>query len=230
MRVMAIAAHPDDETLGAGGTLASHAERGDEVWVCILTDGVTARHDATELQQSCAVRAGDVLGVKKVAFCGFPDQRLDTFPLLEVIRPIQEYVDELQPHVVYTHFKDDPNQDHRVAFQATLVATRPLASSSVKRVLCYEAASSTEWAAPFPGSAFTPNVFVDITDTLVVKQEAMRSYADTEDSEVRPYPHPRSYEAIDAYARRYGVMAGMHAAEAFMLVRERISANADGWH
>jgi LmbE family N-acetylglucosaminyl deacetylase len=223
MRVLAIAAHPDDETLGAGGTLARHAEQGDEVWVCILTDGVTARHNEAELQQACAVRAADVLGIKKVVFCGLPDQRLDTLPLLDVIKPVQEYVDELEPEVVYTHFKEDPNQDHGMAFKATLIATRPLADSSVRRLLCYEAASSTEWAPPFAGSQFAPNVFVDVAETLPTKQEAMQCYADTHDSEVRPYPHPRSHDAIEAYARRYGVMAGLHAAEAFMLVRERIS-------
>jgi LmbE family N-acetylglucosaminyl deacetylase len=230
MRVLAIAAHPDDETLGAGGTLASHAEGGDEVWVCILTDGVTARHGESELQQACAVRAAEILGVKKVVFCGLPDQRLDTLPLLDIIKPVQECIDELRPQVVYTHFKEDPNQDHRMAFQATLIATRPLAGSSVLRLLCYEAASSTEWAAPFSGSVFAPNVFVDITETLARKDEAMKSYADTHVSEVRPYPHPRSSEAIEVYAKRNGVVAGMHAAEGFMLVRELVPATlSNGW-
>jgi LmbE family N-acetylglucosaminyl deacetylase len=227
MRVLTIAAHPDDETLGVGGTMALHAARGDEVWVCVLTDGVTARHGHVERQAECAIRAGDVLGVSKIVFFGLPDQRLDGLPLLDVITPIEKCIAEFQPDVVYTHFKEDANQDHRVAFQATLVAARPIEGTSVRRVLCYETASSTEWAPPFTGSVFSPNVFVDITATLETKLEAMRRYADTFSGEVRPYPHPRSYEALEACARRHGATAGMGAAEPFMLVRELVGV--DGW-
>jgi N-acetylglucosamine malate deacetylase 1 len=228
MRVLTIAAHPDDETLGVGGTMALHAARGDEVWVCVLTDGVTARHGHVEQQSECAVRAGDVLGVSRIVFCGLPDQRLDNLPLLDVITAIEKCIAEFQPDVVYTHFKEDANQDHRIAFQATLVAARPVEGSSVKRFLCYETASSTEWAAPFTGSVFAPNVFVDITATLETKIEAMRRYADTFSGEVRPYPHPRSYEAMEAYAKRHGAAAGMGAAEPFMLVRELVGADGSG--
>jgi LmbE family N-acetylglucosaminyl deacetylase len=219
VRVLAVAAHPDDETLGAGGTLARHAELGDEVWVCILTDGVTARHEHTAEQQECALRAADILGVKKVVFLGLPDQLLDAMPLLEVIRPLDACVRELEPEVVYTHFKEDVNQDHRVAYAATMVVTRPV-GGPVHRLLCYETASSTEWAGPFAGSVFAPNVFVDITETLHRKVEAMRAYGDTFQSEVKPYPHPRSLEAVEVYARRHGVVSGMAAAEPFMLIRE----------
>lgn len=220
MRILAVAAHPDDETLGAGGTIALHAGRGDEVWVCILSDGVTSRHRHVELQQECALRACDTLGVSNVVFGGLADQRLDDLPLIDVIAPIEKCLDQLQPDIVLTHFKEDTNQDHRIAFSATLVAARPLEGSGVTRLMCWETASSTEWAAPFTGSVFAPNVFVDITTTLATKIEAMKAYADTYVSEVRPYPHPRSYEAIEIYARRHGIVAGMAAAEPFMLVRE----------
>jgi LmbE family N-acetylglucosaminyl deacetylase len=219
MRILTVAAHPDDETLGAGGTMARLAARGHEVWVCVLSDGVTSRHRHVELQQECALRAGDVLGVSRMEFCGFPDQRLDALPLLEVITPIEKLVGEFEPDVVLTHFKEDSNQDHRVAFAATLVAARPVNGTSVRRLMCYEAASSTEWAPPFAGSVFSPNVFVDITSTLATKIDAMKRYADTFDSEMRPFPHPRSVEALEAYARRHGVAAGVEAAEPFMLVR-----------
>jgi N-acetylglucosamine malate deacetylase 1 len=220
VRVLTVAAHPDDETLGAGGTMARLAALGHEVWVCILTDGVTARHRHVELQKECALGAADVLGVAHVVFCGLPDQRLDTLALLDVITPIEKYVQELRPDVVLTHFKEDVNQDHRIAFQASLVATRPLEGSSVRRLLCYETASSTEWAPPFAGSVFSPNVFIDISSTLSRKLDAMRSYERTYAGELRPYPHPRSYEALEAYARRYGAVAGVQAAEPFMLVRQ----------
>lgn len=220
MKVLTVAAHPDDETLGAGGTMARLAGMGHEVWVCILTDGVTARHRHVEVQKECAIRAADVLGVANVIFCGFPDQRLDTMSLLDVIAPIEKCIGELRPDVVLTPFKEDANQDHRIAFQASLVAARPVEGTSIRRLLCYETASSTEWAAPFAGSTFSPNVFVDITSTLAKKLEAMRSYEKSFTGEMRPYPHPRSYEALDAYARRHGAVAGVHAAEPFMLVRQ----------
>ena len=220
MRVLTVAAHPDDETLGAGGTMARLAAHGHEVWICILTDGVTARHAHVEQQKECAIGAADVLGAANVVFCELPDQRLDSLPLLDVITPIEKCIGELRPELVLTHFKEDVNQDHRTVFEATMVAARPVEGTSVRQLLCYETASSTEWAPPFPGSVFSPNVFVDISSTLPRKLEAMRSYERTWTGEMRPYPHPRSYEAIEAYARRHGVAAGVAAAEPFMLVRQ----------
>ena len=220
MRVLTVAAHPDDETLGAGGTMAALAADGHEISVCVLTDGVTARHGHTELQQECARRAMKVLGVANIVFVGLPDQRLDSLALLDVITPIEKCIGELQPQLVFTPFIEDANQDHRVAFRATVVATRPVEDSPVRRVLCYETASSTEWAPPFPGTVFAPNVFVDIDSTLQTKLDALREYESTHSGEMRRFPHPRSYEAIDAYARRHGASAGLRAAEPFMLVRQ----------
>jgi LmbE family N-acetylglucosaminyl deacetylase len=220
MKVLTVAAHPDDETLGAGATMAKLAAAGHEVWVCILADGVTSRHGYVELQKECAIRALDILGVANVVFCELPDQRLDALPLLEVITPIEKTIGELHPDVVFTHFSQDANQDHRTVFQATLVATRPVEGLSVSRLLCYETPSSTEWAPPFPGSVFSPNVFVEVAGTLPKKLDALREYEGTHSNEMRPYPHPRSYEAIEAYAKRHGAAAGVHAAEPFMLVRQ----------
>jgi LmbE family N-acetylglucosaminyl deacetylase len=223
MKVLVVAAHPDDETFGVGGTIARHSEQSDEIWVVILADGSegrTPRRRHIELRKESASKACQVLGVRKIVFCDLPDQRLDTLPLLDVIRPIEKCVRELQPDVVYTHFKGDVNQDHRIAFQATMVATRPFGDNTVRRLLCYETPSSTEWAAPFADSSFMPNVFVNISATLNKKIRAMQMYAETLNSEVRPYPHPRSYEAVEIYAKRYGAVVGMRAAEAFMLVRE----------
>jgi LmbE family N-acetylglucosaminyl deacetylase len=220
MRVLTVAAHPDDETLGAGGTMAWHAARGDTVWACVLTDGVTSRHDRVELQAECARRACDTLGVERLVLVGLPDQRLDTLSLLDVITPIEQCIDELRPDVVLTHFAGDVNEDHRLVARATMVATRPVAGSSVRRVCAFEVPSSTDWAPPIPGSVFTPNLYVDISDTLDTKLTAMKAYADTFHSEVRPYPHPRSMEALTAYAQRHGVASGLLAAEPFMLLRE----------
>jgi N-acetylglucosamine malate deacetylase 1 len=218
--ILVVAAHPDDETLGAGGTLARFAAQGSEVWVCLLCDGVTNRHSEVGLQRECAERACAVLGAGHVVFCDLPDQRLDALALVDVITPIERCVAELRPEIVLTHFPGDVNQDHRIVFDATMVATRPTTESPVRTLMCFETASSTEWAAPFPASTFAPNVFVDITATLPRKLAAMRMYAGTHVSEVRPFPHPRSYDAIEIYAKRQGILVGTGAAEPFMLVRD----------
>ena len=157
-----------------------------------------------------------------VSFAGLPDQRLDSLLLLEVIEPIQQLVNELRPQVVYTHHRGDANQDHRAVFVATLVAVRPFGDNPVERVLCYEVASSTGWGPPFAEWAFLPNVFVDIAATLDTKLRAVDAYLETFQSEVRPFPHPRSHEAVRIYAHQRGVSVGMHAAEAFVLIRELI--------
>lgn len=219
-RILVVGAHPDDETLGAGGTMARYAGEGSEVWVCIVCDGVTARHNEAAQQRRCAEDACALLGVARVVFCDLPDQRLDSMALVDVIRPLEECVERLRPDIVLTHFKDDVNQDHRMVFDATMVATRPSPMQPVRTVMCYETASSTEWAPPFQGGVFAPNVFVDITETLDRKVEAMRCYANTHESEVKAYPHPRSLEAVEIYAKRQGVVVGTRAAEPFMLVRE----------
>jgi LmbE family N-acetylglucosaminyl deacetylase len=223
MRVLTVAAHPDDETLGAGGTMAWHAARGDAVWVCVLTDGVTSRHDQVELQSECARRACDALGVGRLVMVGLPDQRLDTLCQLDVITPIERCIAELAPDVVLTHFPGDVNEDHRIVARATMVATRPVAGTSVRRVCAFQIPSSTDWSPPIPGSVFAPNLYVDITDCLDTKLTAMKAYGDTHVSELRPFPHPRSIEALTAYAHGHGVASGMLAAEPFMLLRE--SAN-----
>jgi LmbE family N-acetylglucosaminyl deacetylase len=229
MRVLTVAAHPDDETLGAGGTMAWHSARGDTVWVCLLTDGVTSRHDQVELQAECARRACDALGVERLVLVGLPDQRLDTLCQLDVITPIERCIAELAPDVVLTHFPGDVNEDHRIVARATMVATRPVAATSVRRVCAFQIPSSTDWAPPIPGSVFTPNVYVDISDSLDTKLVAMKAYADTHVSEVRPFPHPRSMEALTAYARGHGVASGMLAAEPFMLLRESANHGIGGF-
>lgn len=221
MRVLTVAAHPDDETLGAGGTMAWHAARGDTVWACVLADGASSRHNHVEQQAECARQACETLGVDRLVMVGLPDQRLDTLSLLDVITPIEQCIEELQPDVVLTHFPGDVNEDHRLVARATLVATRPVPGTSVRRVCAFEIASSTDWAPPLAGSVFAPNVYVDISETLETKLTAMKAYAGTFVSEVRPFPHPRSLEALTAYARRHGAASGLLAAEPFMLLRER---------
>ncbi len=228
MRLLTVAAHPDDETLGAGGTMAWHAARGDTVWAIVLADGASSRHDKVEQQAECARNAAEILGIDRLVMVGLPDQRLDTLSLLDVITPIEEVIAELQPDVVLTHFPGDVNEDHRLVARATLVATRPVPGTPVSRVCSFEIASSTDWAPPIPGSIFAPNLFVDISETLETKLTAMKAYAETHISELKAYPHPRSIEALTAYAQRHGAASGLLAAEPFMLLRESAKAGMRG--
>jgi N-acetylglucosamine malate deacetylase 1 len=228
MRLLTVAAHPDDETLGAGGTMAWHAARGDTVWACVLADGASSRHDKVEQQADCARAAAEILGIDRLVLVGLPDQRLDTLSLLEVISPIERVIAELRPDVVLTHFPGDVNEDHRLVARATLVATRPVPGTPVSRVCSFEIPSSTDWAPPLPGSIFAPNLYVDISESLDAKLTAMKAYAQTHVSELRPYPHPRSIEALTAYAQRHGAASGLLAAEPFMLLRESATAGMRG--
>ncbi len=219
-RVLVVSAHPDDETYGVGGTILSHVSRGDAVFVLILTDGVTARHNEIEQQKTAAEQACACLGVAKVCFAQLPDQGLDGLPLLDVIRPISGAIREFQPEIVYTHHGGDVNQDHRSVFEATLVAVRPVGHNPVQRVLAYEVPSSTEWGPPCGDWVFRPNVFANIAPFLDQKLAALEMYSKTYESEVKPFPHPRALEAVRIYAQQRGVSVGMLAAEAFMLLRE----------
>lgn len=222
-RVLVIAAHPDDEVLGCGGTAARLVAEGHDVHFAILGEGMTSRHsqradaDAKQLsvlhQQARAAAAK--VGVKSVALHNLPDNRLDTVPLLEVVKLIEGVVDRMKPEVIYTHHAGDLNVDHGVIHRAVLTATRPTAGQSVLEIYAFEVPSSTEWAFQRIEPCFRPNVFVDITHTIEAKIAAMQCY----ESEARKFPHPRSPEALRAIATRWGSVVGCAAAEAFELVR-----------
>ena len=220
-RVLVIAAHPDDELLGVGATLAKHVAAGDLVEAIVVSEGASSRYAEgadTELQRA-GQRAAKELGLAKLTFLGLPDQRLDTLPLIEVTQTIERHLDALAPHVVYTHHWGDVNRDHRVVCEAVSVACRPIGDRFPHRVLCFETPSSTEWSPPDVQSAFVPNVFVDVTSTLDAKLRAMACYA----SELRPAPHPRSLEALRARAGYWGQIVTRPYAEAFVLLREFVA-------
>jgi LmbE family N-acetylglucosaminyl deacetylase len=222
-RVLVIAAHPDDEVLGCGGTAARLVAEGHEVHFAILGEGMTSRHpqrsdtDAKQLtvlhQQARAAAAK--LGVKNLSLHKLPDNRLDTVPLLEVVKLVEELVDRVKPEIIYTHHAGDLNVDHGVIHRAVLTATRPTAGRPVLEIYAFEVSSSTEWAFQRIEPIFRPNVFVDITRTLEAKIAAMECY----ESEARKFPHPRSPEALRAIATRWGSVVGCGAAEAYELVR-----------
>jgi N-acetylglucosamine malate deacetylase 1 len=216
MRLLVIAAHPDDEILGVGGTIARYTKRGVEVSVLIVTEGCSSQYKdqpgMIARKQSEAYQAGEILGVKDIRFGGLPDMRLDTVPLVEVNACIESAVREVQPQIVFTQAQHDVNADHRIIFDATIVACRPFSAPSVERIYSYYTPSSSEWGA----LPFEPTTYFDITDEFEQKVAAMKAYQ----SELRPFPHPRSEEALRSIAGFFGSAAGLKMAEPFRLFRE----------
>lgn len=222
MRSLIIAAHPDDEVLGCGGTIARLSEEGHDVHIAILGEGITSRSmsrheasaDAVAHLKNRAVEIGRSLGAKSVETFDFPDNRFDELPLLRIIKTLEDLMDRHRPEEVYTQHGGDLNIDHQLTFRATLTACRPNPSLSVRRLYAYEVASSTEWAFGRFSPRFSPSVFVDISRTVVRKVDAMNQY----ETECRPFPHPRSRKALDAIATHWGSVIGVEAAEAFELI------------
>jgi LmbE family N-acetylglucosaminyl deacetylase len=218
MRVLVVAAHPDDEVLGMGGTIARHAgEWGDDVRILCVTDGSSTQYpgdaERRALKDGEARRAAAILGVTDYVHLDLPDMRLDTLAHVEVNGVVEEHVRDHRAEVVYC-VQPDVNLDHRVLFDSVSVATRPAPGQSVRRVLTYAPTSSTEWT-PAAANWFVPNWFVDVTTTLEQKLEAFAAYA----TERRDWPHPRSERALRAHAAYFGATVGCEAAEPFVLVR-----------
>lgn len=220
--VLVVAAHPDDEVLGCGGTIARLAASR-PTHLAILGEGLNARYSGGrgaprralhQLKQQARIAAA-LMGVRDVTFEGLPDNRFDQMPLLEVVKRVERIVARVRPSVVYTHHPGDLNVDHGITFRAVLTATRPLSGCPVRALYAFEVPSSTEWSFQRVGQPFCPNVFQDISETIDVKVRALDAYT----GEVRPFPHPRSAEAIRALARRWGSVAGCGYAEAFELIR-----------
>jgi LmbE family N-acetylglucosaminyl deacetylase len=231
MKALVVAAHPDDEVLGCGATVARLGQEGHEVHIAIIGEGITSRHadrgqaDAGQLAllHRNARAAADKIGASEVTLYKLPDNRLDTVALLDVVKLVEELVNKLNPEVIYTHHPGDLNVDHGVVHRAVLTATRPFPGQPVREIYVFEVPSSTEWAFQRFEPSFRPNVFVDVTGTLEAKIAAMECY----ESEARPFPHPRSPDALRAIATRWGSVAGCHAAEAFELVRSVRRARTD---
>jgi LmbE family N-acetylglucosaminyl deacetylase len=216
-RILVVAAHPDDEVLGCGGTLARHAGEGDAVYALFMTDGVGARgsKDGRSERQELAAKASKVLGMKQTSYHNFPDNAMDCMPLLDVVKVIEKAVHTLKPHIIYTHHAGDLNVDHGVTARAVLASCRPLPDSSVEAIYGFEVLSSTEWAGPAPEGAFCPAHFVSIEKEFGAKMKALRAYA----AEMREFPHARSYEAVEALTTLRGTQVGVKKAEAFSVMR-----------
>jgi N-acetylglucosamine malate deacetylase 1 len=221
-RVLCVAAHPDDEVLGAGATMATMAAAGAEVHALVLGEGVGARHaDNDRADEEVATLAGQLQDAARILGVtthqeGLPDNRFDSMDLLDVVHIVERYVDEMRPDVVFTHHAGDMNLDHLVTARATLTALRPLPElARPSTLLAFETLSSTEWNVPSLGMPFTPNWFEDASEGIDAKIEAMRAY----DHELRDWPHPRSPEGIRTAAQRWGMTVGLEFAEPFALLR-----------
>lgn len=223
MSILVIAAHPDDEVLGCGGTIARESAR-QAVHIVILGEGASSRHDrrsdapAGELEalRTDARAAAKTVGAAAVEFAGLPDNRFDAVPLLDIVKPVEQWIRRLEPDVIYTHHPGDLNVDHGVTFRAVLTATRPgTTARPVSEIYAFEVPSSTEWAFGRIGGVFRPNLFVDVSETMERKIAAMGCYR----SESRPSPHPRSPEALRALGAYRGSAAGVGFAEAFEVIR-----------
>lgn len=197
--ILILAAHPDDEVLGCGGTIAKLSDQGAIVHVAFLADGVFSRQGDAEMlreelqaRRSAAQQACNILGVKSISFDDFPDNLMDTVALIEIARALEKLIAEHKPEMVLTHHAGDVNVDHRRIHEAAVTACRPQSGHSVKSLLCFEVPSSTEWQLPGSASPFVPNWFVDISETLEIKLKALDAYA----AELRDWPHPRSERGV----------------------------------
>lgn len=220
--ILVMAAHPDDEVLGCGGYIAARANLGDEVSVAFVSDGVSSRRGRSanseiEARRHSAKMVAKVLGVKNLSFDDFPDNKLDSVPLLDIVQSIECVIDRVQPSIVLTHFGGDLNIDHQIVNQALITACRPTANQVVNQIMFFEVPSSTEWQVPVGGEAFAPNWYEDISQTLNLKLQALKMYSE----ELRDWPHPRSVEAVKHLAHWRGASCGVDAAEAFVFGRRK---------
>ena len=234
MNILVIAAHPDDEVLGMGGTITKYTKEGHNVKVIIMSTGIFSRRSSNYINsteynfdddtekimqkqlknlQDDAVNASKIMGVKEIEFLDFPDNEMDKISNLEITKKIESKIAEFMPDLLYTHSQYDVNVDHRMIYNAAITATRPFSKFKVKDVISFEVPSSTEWYFP---SKFSPNIFVDINEELTTKIDALCAYK----TEIKDFPHPRSSEGLEVIAKHWGTVSGFHAAEAFYLVRQ----------
>ncbi|WP_105432689.1 MULTISPECIES: PIG-L deacetylase family protein [Neorhizobium] len=216
-RTLVVAPHPDDEVLGAGGTIARLASEGEDVFVAIVTEGTPPRFDRADVTrtQAEAAEAHRVLGVKETFWLRLPAAQLGEVPHATVNGALLEVVRRVCPQTVLLPFVGDLHADHRLTFTSGLVACRPHQIEFPKLILAYETLSETNWNAPYVSPAFVPNFFVDITNHLETKMLAMEMFS----SQLREPPHERSLPALRALATLRGATVMVQAAEAFVLVR-----------
>lgn len=217
--ILVIAAHPDDEAIGCGGTLLKHQQQGDSITIIYMTNGVSSRQISTDKDSKqrnlMAKKAGEYLKAEQYFF-DFSDNKMDETPLLNIVQAIESTALHLTPDIIYTHHHSDLNIDHQIVHKAVMTAFRPTPQQKTVTIYTFEVNSSTEWNTPTGANAFLPTCFVDISSQITNKMALLNIYK----TEMSPYPHSRSLEAIEALAKVRGSSVGVNFAEAFMLIRE----------
>ena len=211
MNVLIIAAHPDDEVLGMGGTIKKLSSQKHNIQLCVVSEGASAQYKnkkMIETRRNSCKKAGKILGISKFVFLNFPDMQLDSIPHLEINKKLEKVIKEFKPEIVYTTPFNDLNLDHQKVFESTLVATRPI-SSTVKQILSYEIPGITK-------KPFNPNVYENIQKEFLSKIKAIKLYK----SEIKDFPHSRSLEVIESISKIRGMESGLKNAEAFMLIKK----------
>ena len=214
-KALIVVAHPDDEVLGCGGLIKRLSNSGSEIEIIFLSDGESSRDmndssKAVKARKSSAHEAARILGVSRIHFCDFEDNAMDKSSLLEIICSVEKILLNFEPDLVITHFIGDLNIDHQITSRAVITACRPQPNFSVRALLMFETLSSTEWTHN-QKNIFNPNLYVDISDFLSDKLDALKKY----DSEIRDWPHPRSIKGLEVLANKRGSDVGVNAAEGF---------------
>ena len=236
MNILVVCAHPDDETIGMGGTLKKLSKK-HNVSVLFVSEGITARrksgystipqydvsHEEMKkmkkeilVRKSHAKKALSILGVKKMRFLDLPNQELDQIPLLKITKEIESEISSTKANVIFTHHFNDLNLDHRIVYEAAITASRPIPGSTVTSIVSFEIPASTDWKKPYQ---FNPNLYIDISKELQYKTKALEAYH----YEIRKPPHPRSKIITKAIANRWGSLSGYNAAEAFEIIMTRVN-------
>ena len=225
-RILVVVAHPDDEVLGLGSTIFTLINHfGCSVRAVILGEGITSRsddrnvakwQDELEIHRANIRTAQKAIGYESVGIYDFPDNRFDSIQLLDLIKVIEKEKLEFNPEIIFTHHGGDVNIEHQRTFEAVITACRPMAGEVVKTIVTFETMSGTEWRASSDPKQFIPNLFFEISEhALSAKTKAIESY----EFERRPFPHPRSPEALRIRAQMWGVANGLNLAEAFQIIR-----------
>ncbi len=224
-KILIIAAHPDDDILGCGGIISKYRNSNTNIKVIFIAEGSSCRYslkeisttkvkDEIEQRNAFGIKALKYLGVDNYTFYNFPCGRLDSISIIDINKVLEKEIFHFQPDTIFTHSEFDTNNDHRIVNRSTLMATRPLPNSSVLSVFSYEVLSSSEWN--FGGGFFEPNFFVELNEKNVnEKINALKFY----ESEIKPYPFPRSKEGIKINCQNRGIQIGVKYAEAFKLLR-----------